>query len=96
MTIDEFLDRLDAANLHAIETGDWSDWKALQDQHLTDDMMQRMSREQRLWLHRLTHISTILADPDGAWSDRLSDRLEREFRASLERDFAQTEVSTAS
>jgi hypothetical protein len=95
MTIDEFLTRLKAADLHAIKTGDWADWKALQDQHLTDEMMQRMSRSQRLRLHELTHISTILADPDGSWSDQLSERLELEFRAGLEREAVHTEARTA-
>jgi hypothetical protein len=89
MTIDEFLARLKAADLHALQTGDWSEWKAVQDRYLTYDLKASMTRTQRLELHRLTHVSTNLADPDGAWSDQLSERLDREFRARLEREAAQ-------
>ena len=86
MTVDEFLAQLKAADLTGRYAGDWTEWKALQDTYSTHEMKMSMSREQRLELHRLTHVSTNLADPDGTWSDRLSERLEREFRASLARE----------
>ena len=83
MSIERFLTLLEAALQHGLSTKQWDDWKAVQDRHLTDDLMQRMSDEQRVRLHELTHGFVLLADPDGTWSDRLSERLEREYRASL-------------
>jgi len=96
VNIKTLLDCLKGAVRHALETGDWSEWKAIQDRHLTDDLMQHMTDAQRIRLHELTHGFILVADPDGTWSDQLSDRLEREFRASLERDAAQARVRTAS
>jgi hypothetical protein len=85
MNINDFLGQLERATHQALKTGDWSGWKAVQDRHLTYDLKERMTDDQRVRLHELNHGFTLLADPDGSWTDQLSERLEREFRASLER-----------
>jgi hypothetical protein len=82
---DDFLDQLERATRRALKTGEWSEWKLVQDRHLCDDLMERMTDDQRVRLHELNHGFTPLADPDGTWTDQLSERLEREFRTSLER-----------
>ena len=85
MTVDQFLARLQRAVEHARKTDNWDEWKLVQDQHLTDQLMQRMTEAQRVRLHELTHGFILIADPDGTWTDQLSDRLEREYRESLVR-----------
>jgi hypothetical protein len=85
MNVDEFIARLQLAVHRALKTNSWDEWKAVQDQHLTDHLMQQMTDVQRVRLHELTHGFIVLADPDGTWSDQLSDRLEREYRESLAR-----------
>jgi len=78
-----YLAQLQSATRRAIDTDDWGAWKAFQDEHFTYALKASMTRAQRIRLHELLHGFTILADPDGTWSDRLSERLEREYRASL-------------
>jgi hypothetical protein len=85
MTADELLARLEAAVARGIADDDWTVWKDLQDRHLTYDLKVGMSDEQRIRLHELTHGVVTLADPDGAWSQRLSERLDRELRATAAR-----------
>lgn len=85
MNVDDFLASLQRAVHRAAKTDCWDEWKAVQDQHLTDHLMQQMTDAERARLHELTHGFVVLADPDGTWSDQLSDRLEREYRASLAR-----------
>src|SRR4051812_32631245 len=96
MNAEQLLAALEDAVNVARKIDDWRDWRAMLDVHLTYELKVSMTRPQRIRLHELTHGFVLLADPDGTWSDRLSDRREREFRASLEQDAAQTEVSTTS
>jgi hypothetical protein len=81
----EFLVRLERELHQALQTDNWDGWKAIQDVHLTHGMKVSMTESQRVRLHELTHGFTLLADPDGTWTDQLSDRLEREYRESLVR-----------
>ena len=85
MTPEKFLVELEAATRDALQTNDWSAWKALQDAHFTYALKASMTRSQRLRLHEIVHGFVLLADPDGTWTDQLSERLEREYRESLVR-----------
>jgi hypothetical protein len=85
MTVDEILAQLEVAVSKGLETDDWHDWKAVQDRHLTYDLKVGMSDRQQSRLHELTHGIAQLADPDGSWSQQLSERLDRELRASATR-----------
>ena len=83
MTADELLRQLEVAAVRGIADDAWSDWKTLQDRHLTYALKAGMSDEQRIRLHELTHGVVALADPDGSWSQRLSERLDHEMRAAV-------------
>ena len=85
MIVEEILAQLELAVARGIADDDWSDWKTLQDRHLTYDLKAGMSDEQRTRLHELTHGVARLADPDGSWSQRLSERLDRKLRAAAAR-----------
>jgi hypothetical protein len=85
MNAETFLIRLQDAVDRALKTGDWSEWRAVLDTNLTYALKVSLTESQRLRLHELTHGFALTADPDGTWSDQLSDRLEREYRESLVR-----------
>ena len=85
MTTEELLARLEAAVNRGLQADDWRDWKSVQDQYLTYDLKASMSDDQQSRLHELTHGIARLADPEGTWSQRLSERLNRELRASAAR-----------